>query len=748
MKKVISIKLKTCALLLATILTGSAFIGCQDEVDESNRYTFTGDLISSYLEKDPEQFSHFVYILSKASLGNKNQSSLLETLSSYGAYTCFAPTNDAIERFLAEKYNIWATSVENNRNDPTAPIEETGITSPNLEDLSIEKCNEIAKNHVIEKEYKRVDFGGELPVRSMNFRPISTRSDSFDIVTGDRVYCVGAKNAEAIGEEVSTYNGTIHILKDVLDPSTKNIADILNEADGLSIFREALTKTGLNKLLEKRVRDEAYDKDLVKEKALQNRNEKAFYPETSFDGFTLLVEPNDVLVNPNNNSFGIAITDVNKLIEFAEKAYGSEPGFEEVYDHPKNALFKFISYHILDRTLTKEKKAEGNEGNASGNWFMYNFNRNGFNAKINMSHDKNWHDYFETYLPYDEWTYTDEELKAVRSGDVDEGCMIKATQLKGNTFNIMLNYCNTAPSEKMSYHTNITVYSHDEAKNKWPESISHSKLAPTNGHIQYIDKILVYDEDEMVSNIINERMRWDVMSLFPELTTNLVRWDTENTFYYIPAGRTGDPAERQFSKRLRALAETTHIVYLTPCPTYNGGYTNYQGDEFLMEGIFDAEMRIPHVPFGTYEIRVGFCMSDKRGVIQFYLDNEICGIPTDMRLNDINKNRMGWFSDEKDGLSADDIITKEKAMRNRGYMKGPGSIVVDNTQQIPMRECDNAFRRIITTNLELTPKKEGHWLRVKNVTQTGTETREYNHDYLEIVPKNIYNNPSLPEDRD
>lgn len=741
MKKVISIRLKTCALLLATILTGSAFIGCQDEVDESNRYTFTGDLISSYLEKDPEQFSHFIYILNKASLGNKQQSSLFETLSSYGAYTCFAPTNDAIERFLAEKYNIWATSVENNRNDPTVAIEETGITSPNLEDLSIEKCNEIAKNHVIEKEYKRVDFGGEFPVRSMNFRPISTRSDSFDI-TGNRVYCVGAKNAEAIGEEVSTYNGTIHILKDVLDPSTKNIADILNEADGLSIFREALTKTGINKLLEKRVRDEAYDNTLFKEKGLQSRSEPANYPETSYDGFTLLVEPNEVLVNPNNNSFGIAITDVNKLIEFAEKAYGSEPGFEEVYDHPKNALFKYISYHILDRTLSK--KLRDNQGNSSGNWFMYDFDRNGFKASINMSNTHNWHDYFETYLPYDEWTYTDEDLAAIRNGNIEEGCMVKATQLKGIGYNIILNYCNTTPSDKMSYHTNIAVLTHDEAKTKWPESIPASELAPTNGCIQYIDKILIYDEDEMISNIINERMRWDAMSLFPEFTTNQVRWNTGGAFYYMPAGKTGDPSERQFSKRLRALSETSHIVYLTPCATYNGSYTNYQGDEFLMEGIFDAEIRLPHVPHGTYEIRLGFSMSTRRGVIQFYLDNEICGIPTDMRLNDVNINRLGWFSDED--LSTDEITTKEKAMRNRGYMKGPNSIKVDNTQQIPMRECSNSFRRIIATNLELTPNKEGHWLRVKNVTQTGTENTEYNQDFLEIVPKNIYNNPSQPED--
>ena len=65
----------------------------------------------------------------------------------------------------------------------------------------------------------------------------------------------------------------------------------------------------------------------------------------------------------------------------------------------------------------------------------------------------------------------------------------------------------------------------------------------------------------------------------------------------------------------------------------------------------------------------------------------------------------------------------------------------------PMRDSDQAMRRIITTNQVITPKKEGHWIRVKNVTQGGDRTRQFNQDYLEIVPKSVYNNPGKPEDK-
>ena len=378
---------------------------------------------------------------------------------------------------------------------------------------------------------------------------------------------------------------------------------------------------------------------------------------------------------------------------------------------------------------------------------MEGYDRNSFNSESNMDQHYDWSDYFETYLPYDEWTYTDEELEALRNGEVDEGCMIKVTRPYTNAEfknDVVINLCNTTPSDLMSYHTNIRVLSQTKAQTLFPETLGNVALDPENAKIHFIDKILVYNENEMIKNIINERMRWDPISCFPELTTNRVRWNfNTGLFTYIPAGGDDSPNERQFCKRLRARNNDTEIFYLRPYPTGEMQYTNFQGDELLIEGKYDAEYRLPHVPAGTYEIRIGFSMSTRRGVVQFYLDGAICGIPTDMRMDEANKNRIGWFSDEE--LTEDEISDEEKAMRNRGYMKAPASILVGN--KTPMRDSSNAMRRIVATNLDLEPTKEGHWLRVKNVTEASVGAEEFNQDYLEIVPKSIYNNPANPEDR-
>lgn len=77
----------------------AALAGCEDEVDKSNRFTFTGELISTHLENNP-QFSSFTTILSKAKIGKKASGSILKTLSTYGSYTCFAPQNEAVDSFL------------------------------------------------------------------------------------------------------------------------------------------------------------------------------------------------------------------------------------------------------------------------------------------------------------------------------------------------------------------------------------------------------------------------------------------------------------------------------------------------------------------------------------------------------------------------------------------------------------------------------------------------------------------------
>lgn len=91
------------ALTLSAAIWGGV-CSCSDNVDESNMYSFTGNTVTSFLEKTPE-FSSFSYILQKVKLSDKSESTLSAMLSARGNYTCFAPTNEAIQIYLDSIYN-------------------------------------------------------------------------------------------------------------------------------------------------------------------------------------------------------------------------------------------------------------------------------------------------------------------------------------------------------------------------------------------------------------------------------------------------------------------------------------------------------------------------------------------------------------------------------------------------------------------------------------------------------------------
>ncbi|MBO7168331.1 MAG: fasciclin domain-containing protein, partial [Bacteroidaceae bacterium] len=171
---------------------------------------------------------------------------------------------------------------------------------------------------------------------------------------------------------------------------------------------------------------------------------------------------------------------------------------------------------------------------------------------------------------------------------------------------------------------------------------------------------------------------------------------------------------------------------------------NYMGDELLALGRYDFEYRIPHVPAGAYEIRFGYSVSSERAITQFYYDDKVCGIPVDMTLGSTNP-LIGWFPEE--GLNDEQIKENDKAMRNRGYMKGPASCALSKDGE-SMRKSELALRKIIGT-FNIT--KGDHWLRFKNVTENEKSAQgnwvQFNQDYLEIVPTSIISNPAKPEDQ-
>ena len=757
--------MKVWAIGALAVVAGGTFTSCQEEIAEENRFTFKGELIADHL-KNNEMYSNFCTILKQAKIGKK-ASSMYTTLSTYGSYTCFAPTNEAIDQYLLEKYNEYITSVEENKLDPSVKIKNTGITSPRLEDLSDSMATVIAKNHILELGVTTLEVNnGAFPKKTMNRRSVmlNWKEDSL----GRRIDTVDGIEILEEEKNVETENGYINCIKGVLAPSDQPTSSLLASQKGFDIFSEALLKTGFDEYLEQydNPNNPEYDGLGQYGPAFETQGgQEPPFPETNKMGFTLLVEPDELLADPNNNSLGLSIQSVEDLEWFAAHWYGNitnkankEFDLKGDYTNPENPLYKFIAYHIIDRTLLYKS------GRSSGGFIMENYrsesdegiDKGKFDSEENygvnegLYYDR--YDYFETALPYTCIKVTKPFSNMTGEYKKHDG----GTEYLKNA--IVINYSQDMGTffvnPAMEYHMNVIV--EDASTTRTRPGLEDFQDQAINGMIYTINKILVYNEDEMRGNILNERMRWDVFSLFPELTSNDVRWvpqDGTYTLVYIPENYCG---------RLKHNNADTKVYYLRPYNTgivntklgVATGYANYQGDEMLVTGKYDFQYRIPYVPQGSYEIRFGFSTSDARGVAQFYFGEEgkisICGIPLDMRIQ--NQDFMGWFEENEE--SEDDNRKNDKAMRNRGFMKAPASIFGDGGGSAGvknLRYSETAFRRIIGT-YELEYGKN-YWMRFKDVTD-GTnidangkvKPNEFNQDYLEIVPVGILTNPGKPED--
>jgi hypothetical protein len=134
---------------------------------------------------------------------------------------------------------------------------------------------------------------------------------------------------------------------------------------------------------------------------------------------------------------------------------------------------------------------------------------------------------------------------------------------------------------------------------------------------------------------------------------------------------------------------------------------------------------------------MGYSANNKRHIVQYYVDDEVTGIPVDMRLLGTSP-LIDWV---KDSSTEDNGVANDKAMKNRGYLKGPTTFSNYGEYTAGKARDDNStFRKVITTKY----LSEGeHWIRFKNVNENDDGTAQFMHDYLEIVPMTFIRDESL-----
>ncbi len=684
--------LLSAALALTLVLSS-----CKEDIDDSNLYTFTGEMMTDHFKNYPEQFSSYYTLLSRVHPSKRSESTMAQLLEARGHYTCFAPTNEAIEYFIDSLY-------------AKGEIETKDL---NLIPDSI--ANPIVFNSIIDNQsspaYASTEFTvGALSLTNMNDRyvSISFGNDS----TGSTLIYVNT-NSQIIEKDIEVENGYIHTINKVLSPSTATVGDLIESTANLSYFGYLLSITKLDKKL-MAYRDESYedreDKDVEPKRSKSNGGHwKGIYPEHRYFGYTAFVEPDSIFKEKlggfsDEKEFLVKLTDFLK-----ENAYynNDSTSYGTDYSNPKNAIYQFVAYHLLpERLIWSRMVIFANEKGFS------NTNPNdGSQYSVNV-----W-DYYETLDP---------NRRSIKITGIRNGKRI-------NRHSIM----------------NLSTYKEKDADipgvNINPTNGGYDNNA-MNGYYYTIDDILLWTE-QVPNKVLNERMRYDVCAMIPEIMTNNCRRTgdaSHRAWYFLKDYFTSDNGG---SGCIPYISNETDFCYLTNTQNaHGGGWLNYQADEFNISGTYDFTLKLPPVPYtGTYEIRYGMNNNNVRGMAQIYLGTNAnnlpaVGIPIDLRTGSSdNSKSIGWVTDTD--LGNDDAIEEnEKTLRNNDYMKGPKYFYPSDTQS--GREFPLCLRRIIFRG-QLEEGKT-YYIRFKSVLESANT--EFFFDYLEFVPKTIYNGED-PEDK-
>lgn len=440
-------------LMGAVALCTSIFYlsACSDEPVGDNYYTFTGEMVSDYLDHQPDMYSDFTKIL--------HRSGLYGMMATYGNYTCFAPTNDAIQSYLHSR----------------------GLKS--VDDLSDADCDTLSWNHIISEAYFTTDLAdGNIPVANMNERYLTFSCDSDNVNDGNVAYFVNMSSKLIIRDD-SVENGVVHTLDHVIQPSNAYLPELLEQDKNISLFVSALNLVGLKDTLFTYM-DKKYfcGADSVNNGVIMHRagdDWNCKYIGYRTQRFTALVETNKVLASKGINS-------LDDLKAFAKKVYDETyPEDAGLYDNdwhnPKNPLRRFVSYHILPYY-------------AAINDFTISESGIDYKTTCAMPNLIDCTDWYTTMCP---------------------GTILKMSSPSDGLF------ANRKGVGRRCSVRGVKVYTPTEMKGLYAEGFADGEKRDTlnqqalNGIYHYIDDVLVYDTKTR-DVVFNDRIRWDIITMSPE----------------------------------------------------------------------------------------------------------------------------------------------------------------------------------------------------------------------------------------
>lgn len=711
------------------LVVGSAMTltSCNKEPDESNLYTFTGQTIQDYLQANDSIFHQFNVIMQRSGYDRM--------MASYGEYTCYAPVNSGVDKYIDSLYN-----------DQEAKEPHNGLTENSINGLSDEQCREIARYHLSAMKNAFVEdlsnaSGKE--VSTMMNTPFISKLDDDGMVRFNNVAVVTSYDNEMT-------NGYVHVIDNVIPRTTRRISEVIEKRPEFSLFFEALEKCGLldSLMLDKKTNEDGSEKTY----SLDNINGRPgssmasgqyYVPKECKIKFTVFAEDNDVFAAAGIHNFDELKAKCVEWYGNADQWY-DYPGKSEHpistgddYDNTFNVVNMFLRYHIIKAGMSVSKLV---------------YERNPSNENWNFAFGGEPFDYYETMLPH--------ALMKIWQ---------PLYQNTGATTNIWINRWrehNTLTDEVGTFGSEAT---HQIRRTGCMVVRAKSNIQTFNGYIHTINAPLVYDYD-VPNGVLHERLRFDTGSMLYELINNDIRFATTAE---IGAMNLSSPGEGTMTRlpldyfdNLVSYNTQTKLSWYT-----QGAWRAWNADQLSGWDENDFAFRLPPVPTGDYEIRIIYPPMAAGGLQQYYLGTsnnpssmQPLGIPFDARYPNStlqeDRDATGYMlSSEFDDYG----VASDLVMRNHGYMRAPASFSRGTLNQIKARisspdeliqtisNCcryeegygTSMMRKIL--GVRHFEQNQAYWLRLKNLLK-GYDQLGFSVDFIELVPVDIVNSQDYTED--
>jgi len=415
------------------------------------------------------------------------------------------------------------------------------------------------------------------------------------------------------------------------------------------------------------------------------------------------------------------IKSLNDLRKKAKELYNPlYPEDASVNDETdsRNSLNRFMAYHILNFTgdYYKLTAVDSKTGKLQNNFFR------GY---------KDIADWYETMLPHSIMKFS------FPSGS-DTGLYInrRGVQSRADERGVFVKGAKVVPPTEMEIEQTCV-----------------------NGVFHYVDDILVYDNT--TKNVVcDDIIRMDCSTLSPDFMTRLTDGDMargHHTMASADNGMYGNGAQGATAKN-----NTSRCIAFKPGFVRNFSFDenttihvrnrvldfwSYEGDEVIISGKFDVNMKLPSVPAGTYEVRLFTCTGfTSYGTVAFYLDGSLQGWPVSFAPS----GRTLFGNDSDRGIGDPEAIAAfDRVAHNKGWVRGPKeycpgtktTALKDLNESTSMRDLGNTVRCVIGTFT--TDGKDEHYLRIKQLDDSSNNILSF--DFIELVPKTVYDSEMYKE---